>query len=87
MKDFALYCYTWLHPECNTKTEKLSGIGVNSLGELCVFFTCPKCGQEICCRVPLDQIIADIPNSKIGQLTAEDLKLLKEMNISAKPPI
>jgi len=83
--NFNLYMYEWKCRDCGLQ-EKQVEIGLTSLGELAVFWHCP-CGRDSYRRMPLEELIADVPSAPTEGLTEEDLKLLKEMHISTKPPI
>ncbi len=66
-------------------------IALSSLGELICSWKCLKCERDMMVRLPFESLIADIPSHPGGRkmlaspvFTAEDTKLMSEMNISVE---
>ena len=80
---FNLYSYEWMCSECKAKVDFVK-IGVTSFGELCVRWCCPACQKDIMVRVPLANIIGDIPAQPLtpAEFTPADLDLMRGMHIS-----
>lgn len=87
MDEFTCHMYSWQCCACATKVT-CARIGVNSLGELLATWFCIKCQKRVISRVPLEEIIAQVPPppEKLLETTknhsAEDAEFMKEMHIT-----
>ncbi len=82
--EFQLFMYQWRCKQCQTAVTKVE-VGLTSFGELAVFWKCPKCDHDVCVRLPIEKLIADIPAPTLTGFTKDDEKLLKEMHIADDP--
>ena len=61
-------------------------IGVSSLADLIATWTCENCGEEVMARIPLEQILSDLPPQPVpstvdNEFTEEDRDWLDKAHI------
>ena len=81
---FNLYSYAWTCKGCKFAVTHVK-VGVTSFGELAVSWKCPKCKQDIMVRIPLEEVIADVPLHPQAEWTKDDMALLQGMHIQLDP--
>ena len=72
--------------DCGCKAPTVK-IGVSSLGELVATWTCAKCKAAIMTKMPLEDVVKDIPQDPVRTFNQEDKKLLALMHIKGEEDV
>ena len=78
------FTYRLIHWKCDCGHKPIHiRVGVSSMGDLIGVWHCTQCNKDVVARIPLEQLIADIPPPpKVNvEFTSDDKKDLRDMHI------